>query len=75
MNVRVARKCKTEDLRKLKNFKKFPEFIETDVDSTSGYLKANIDNVLEKFQKLAVKHSIEKLDLFHFVLFVYNICP
>ena len=57
-------------LRTLGNWeisKKFPEINETDDECTAGYLKTNTDNVLEKFQKLAVKHSIEKLNLLHFV--------
>ena len=55
MNVWVARRLKTEDLGKLKNSKTFPEFIKTDDECTVGHLKTNIDNVLENFQKLAVK--------------------
>ena len=39
MNVRVTRGRKTEDLRKLGNFKKFPEIIETDDKCMTGYLK------------------------------------
>ena len=67
MNVWVAGRLKTEGLRKLENFKKFPEIIKIDDECTVGYLKTNIDNVLENFQKLVVKYSIEKLNLLHFV--------
>ena len=67
VNIRVAGRLKTEDLRKLENFKKLPKLIEIDDEGTAGYLKTNIDNVLEMFQKLAVKHFIEKLNLLHFV--------
>ena len=67
MNVWVAGWLKTGNLGKLGNFKKFPEVIEIDDECTVGYLKTNIDNVLEKFQMLAVKHWIEKLNLLHFV--------
>ena len=67
VNVWVAGRLKTEDLQKLENFKKFREIIKIDDASTIGYLKTNIDNVLEKFQKLAVIHSIEKFNLLHFV--------
>ena len=48
VNVWVAGRLKTEDLRKLENFRKSPEIIEIDDECTVGYLKANIDNVLEK---------------------------
>ena len=48
VNAWVAGRLKTEDLRKLENFKKSPEIIEIDDECTVGYLKANIDNVLEK---------------------------
>ena len=48
VNVWVAGRLKTEDLRKLENFKKSPEIIQIDDECTVGYLKANIDNVLEK---------------------------
>ena len=51
----------------MENFKKLPKLIEIDEEGTAGYLKTNIDNVLEMFQKLAVKHFIEKLNLLHFV--------
>ena len=67
MNVWVAGRRKTKDLGKFGNFKKFHEIIEIDDECTVGYLKTDIDNVPEKFQKLAVKHSIEKLDLLYFV--------
>ena len=74
MNVWVARRLKTEDLEKLGNFKKFPEIIKIDDECTVGYLKTNIGNVLEKFQKLAVKHSTEKSNLLNFVnFFLYKI--
>ena len=57
-------------LRILENWeisKNFQEIIEIDDEYTVGYLKTDIDNVPEKFQKLAVKHSIEKLNLLHLV--------
>ena len=53
VNLWVARRRKTEDLGKLRNFKKFNEIIETDDEYTVGYLKTDIGNVPEKFQKLA----------------------
>ena len=67
VNAWAARPLKTKDLGKLGNSKTFPEVIKIDDECTVGYVKTNIDNVLEKFQKLAVKHSIEKLNLLHFV--------
>ena len=67
MNAWAARPLKTKDLGKLGNSKTFPEVIKIDDECTVGYVKTNIDNVLEKFQKLAVKHSIEKLNLLYFV--------
>ena len=72
MNVWVVGQLKTEDLEKLGNFKKFPEIIKIDDECTVGYLKTNIGNVLEKFQKLAVKHSTEKSNLLNFVNFFYT---
>ena len=55
VNVWVAGRLKTEDLGKLGNFKEFPDITEIDGECTAVYLKPNINNVVEKFQKLAVK--------------------
>ena len=67
VNAWVAGRLKTEDPGKFENFKKFPEIIKIDDECTVGYLKTNIDNVLENFPMLVVKYSIEKLNLLHFV--------
>ena len=48
VNVWVARQLSNENLRKLGNFKKFPEIIKIDNEFTVDYLKTNIDNALEK---------------------------
>ena len=57
---RVLERRKTQDLRKLRNFKKISEKLGTDSKSSVGYPKAKLWQVRQKIQKeTVVKHSKE----------------
>ena len=80
VNVRiasgVAERLKTQDFRKLGNFKKITEMLGFDGQYTAVHPKANFLRFLEKnCKKSAEKHSIEKLILLNFVNLSPTFCP
>ena len=72
----VAEQLKTQDLTKLKNFKKIPEMLGFDGEYPAGGPKAKFwGSSVKKCKELAVKHSIEKPDLLNFVNLSTTFCP
>ena len=67
-NARVTERLKTDDFRKLGNFKKMAE--------TLGFpnTNTNFTVALESCKKPAVKHSLEKPVIFNFVNFSTIFC-
>ena len=65
--LRIAKRLKTWDLRKLGNFKKIPEMLAFDGECPAVHPKAKLQCFLVKnFKQPAVKHSIKKPNLLNF---------